>query len=253
MTGSSLGSGHWIDAFFAAVTLTLIVLVVVLLKTRSRHDPDVHSPRLAWLRGGIYLCCALLFGAATGVVENVLTSPIATREQLADPAWVALTGLCLVITYWAYVVWWPRGTVTHGRKAHPFASAFFGALWGLGAAQLQLGLFDTFAGLGLSRAAAAIAVFFSFAIFTSWFQLSWWDVRVSPPHNVRAWNAKKVLFAHNPFLIATLVHLTLYGNAALFSGFQALALGCAAVAMRFPPFWSEDGKEKVSRETALGI
>lgn len=248
-----MGSGGWIDGFFLAVLVLLAVFVFALVKNRRHHDPEVHSPPLAWLRGGIYLCSMLLFGAATGVVETIVSSPFVTPSQLREPAWLAMTLLCFGITYWAYGVWWPRGTVTHGRKAYPLASAAFGVLWGTAASQLQLGLFSTFQFFGLGRATAAVAVYFFFALFTSWFQVSWWDIRVSPPHNVRAWNTKKVLFAHNPFLIATLAHFALFGNAALFWLFQALALAAAAVAMRFPPFWVEDSTEKVSRETALGI
>ena len=250
---ASLGSGGWIDGFFLAALILLVVCITALVRNRRYHDTKVHSPPLAWLRGGIYLCAMLLFGAATGVIETVFSIPFVTRSQLEDPAWLGMTLLCFGITFWAYGVWWPRGTVTHGRKAYPLASAAFGMLWGTAASQLQLGLFSTFQFFGLGRGAAAATVYVFFALFTSWFQLFWWDIRVSPPHNVRAWNTKKVLFAHNPFLIATLVHFAWFGNAALFWLFQALALTCAAIAMRFPPFWAEDGKEEVSRETALGI
>ena len=105
----------------------------------------------------------------------------------------------------------------------------------------------------MGRPVTALLVYGLFAVFNLNFQLCWWDIKVSPPHNVRAWNAKKVLFAHNPFLIASLAYFTIYGNAAIYALLQAAALAAAAVAMRFPPFWLPDGTQKVSRETALGI
>jgi hypothetical protein len=84
------------------------------------------------------------------------------------------------------------------------------------------------------------------------YQSGWWDIHVSPPHNIRATNAKKVLFGHMPFLAIALAHFTLFGNALLFVAFHAAALACSAVAMRFPPFWEKDGPV-VSKETALGV
>ena len=70
-------------------------------------------------------------------------------------------------------------------------------------------------------------------------------------NNIREWNAKKVLGAHNPFLIATLLYLVLFGNLAIFIALYALALAASAIAMRFPPFWAPDGPP-VSMETAIG-
>ena len=84
------------------------------------------------------------------------------------------------------------------------------------------------------------------------YQSAWWDIHVSPPHNIRATNARKVLFAHMPFLALALTHFTLFGNVLVFVAFHALALACSSVAMRFPPFWAPDGPP-VSRETAIGV
>ncbi len=83
------------------------------------------------------------------------------------------------------------------------------------------------------------------------YQLGWWDIHVSPPHNLRATNNGKVLFAHQPFLIASLGFLLVYGNVGIYVILNALALCCSAVALRFPPFWAEDGP-RVSMETAIG-
>ena len=99
---------------------------------------------------------------------------------------------------------------------------------------------------------AAVLVFFLLSGYGPTYQSGWWDIHVSPPHNIRATNAKKVLFAHMPFLLIALTHFTLFGNALVFAGFHAIALACSAVAMRFPPFWEQDGPV-VNRETAIGV
>ena len=89
------------------------------------------------------------------------------------------------------------------------------------------------------------------AVYNLNYQSGWWDIHVSPPHNIRDWNNRKVLFAHNPFLLATLTYFVMYGNAGIYVILNACALGASAVAMRFPPFWESDGPP-VSLETAIG-
>jgi hypothetical protein len=83
------------------------------------------------------------------------------------------------------------------------------------------------------------------------YQLGWWDIHVSPPHNIKATNAGKVLLSHNPFLFSSLAFFVIYGNAGIYVILNACALGACAVALRFPPFWAADG-EPVSTDTAIG-
>jgi hypothetical protein len=246
-------AGRWTDYFMLLVLALLALLAILFFREQDKHDPDIHSPLLAWLRGGMYFCLAFTVSWATGVFQVVTAGPLAGPEQLTDPVWIGFTLLCVSLMIWGYVYWWPKGTVTHGRLAYPVASGCFGVLWGLSAGQLQLSLYAVLEEFAFGRAMTAVLVYVLFAIFNLNFQLGWWDIKVSPPHNVRAWNARKVLFAHNPFLIASLAYFTLYGNAGIFVLLQAAALAAAAMAMRFPPFWLPDGTEKVSRETALGI
>jgi hypothetical protein len=246
-------SGSWGDYFILGTMALLAVLAVIFARELERHDPDVHSPRMAWLRGGMFFCAAFIISWCTGVFGTIISEPLTTPEQLSDPAWIGMTALCVALVIWGYFYWWPKGTVTHGRPSHPIASALFGAVWGLSSGQLQLSLFAIIEEFQFGRLATAVLMYFFFATFNLNFQLGWWDMRVSPPHNIRAWNAKKVLFAHNPFLIGTLAYFTLFGNAGIYVLLQAVALAASAVAMRFPPFWLPDGTDKVSRETALGI
>jgi hypothetical protein len=83
------------------------------------------------------------------------------------------------------------------------------------------------------------------------YQLGWWDIHVSPPHNIKATNTGKVLLAHNPFLLTSLAYLLIYGNVGIYVILYACALAASAVALRFPPFWAEDG-DKVSVDSAMG-
>ena len=146
----------------------------------------------------------------------------------------------------------PAGTLTHGRRLYPVTQSLFGLAWGLCSAQLTLVLWALVEDFGFARWVTALLVFFLLSGYGQIYQSGWWDIHVSPPHNIRATNAKKVLFAHMPFLLIALTHFTLFGNALLFAGFHAVALACSAVAMRFPPFWEKDGPV-VNRDTALGV
>jgi hypothetical protein len=244
-------SGQWDDYFMLLVMVVLIALGVLLFIERPKHDPSVHSPKMAWLRAGLYFGFVTLLSGITGVFKTVVHSPLATPDQISDPIWLALTGLSLALVVWGYIIWWPRGTLVHGRKLYFAPALAFGLVWGICAGLFFLSAYSVIEQFQFPRIANALAVLVAIAVYNMNYQSGWWDIHVSPPHNIRAWNNKKVLFAHNPFLIATLTYLVLFGNAGMFVIFNALALGASAVAMRFPPFWEGDGGP-VSIETAIG-
>lgn len=240
------------DWLALGVLVTASVLAQVFLVVRNRHPENIHSPPLAWLRATLYFSVILVLGWATGVLGELVRSPLVLPDQLADPLWLGLTSLWGAATVWGYVYWWPRGTLTHGRKLYPVSQVLFGLAWGLSSAQLTLVLWALIEDFGFARWAIALLVFFLLSGYGQIFQSGWWDIHVSPPHNIRATNARKVLFAHMPFLLIALTHFTLFGNALLFAGFHAVALACSTVAMRFPPFWAKDGPV-VNRDTAIGV
>jgi len=240
------------DWFILGVVVLAAVLAQVFLVVRNRHPEHIHSPPLAWLRAGLYFSVIFVLSWATGVFSVLVHAPWAEPEQLSNPLWLGLTALWLAATVWGYVYWWPRGTLTYDRKLYLLPQLGFGLVWGLCSAQLTLTFWALVEDFGFARWVTALLVFFLLSGYGQIYQSGWWDIHVSPPHNIRATNAKKVLFGHMPFLLIALTHFTLFGNALLFAGFHAIALACSAVAMRFPPFWEKDGPV-VNRETALGV
>ncbi len=240
------------DWLILGVLLFAAVLAQVFLVLRNQHPDNVHSPPLAWLRAALYFSVILVLSWATGVLGVLVHAPRVLPEQLANPLWLGLTALWVAATAWGYLYWWPRGTLTYDRKLYLVPQLLFGLVWGLCSAQLTLVLWALVEDFGFARWVTALLVFFLLSGYGQIYQSGWWDIHVSPPHNIRSTNAKKVLFAHMPFLLIALTHFTLFGNALLFAGFHAIALACSAVAMRFPPFWEKDGPV-VNRETALGV
>ncbi|MCL4791705.1 MAG: hypothetical protein KJ040_06585 [Gammaproteobacteria bacterium] len=247
-----LYSGGWEDYAVLGVMLAASVLAQLFLVERNRHPDNVHSPRLAWMRALLYFSVVLVISWATGVLQVLAHAPVVAPENLGSGSWLALTGIWLLVLVWAYVYWWPRGTLTHDRKLYLLPQIVFGLAWGFTSGQLTLVFWAVIEEFGFARWGTALLVFFVLAGYGQIYQSGWWDIHVSPPHNIRATNARKVLFGHMPFLCVALAHFTLFGNALLFVVFHGAALACSAVAMRFPPFWEKDGPV-VSRETALGV
>lgn len=187
----------------------------------------------------------------TGVLGALLHSTWVWPGQASKPLWIGLTALWVAATAWGYLYWWPRGTLTYERKLYPVSQILFGLLWGV-LGSTHSGALVIGGALRLCPMGQRFAgVLSALRLRTN---LSVWLVghpRVAP-HNRRATNAKKVLFAHMPFLLIALVHFTLFGDVRMFVGFHAIALACSAVAMRFPPFWETDGPP-VNRDSAIGI
>jgi len=244
-------TGTWDDYFIIAILVFCAVLGVLLFRERSGHEPMVHSPKMAWLRAGIYFCFVIIFSWVTGVFKVVAQSPLVTSEQAADPIWNAAFAACCVIVVWAYVYWWPRGTLTHGRKLYLLPTVIYGLVWGGCAALLMLSIYSILEVFQLPGFVNAIGLIALLSIYNMNYQLGWWDIHVSPPHNIKATNNGKVLLAHNPFLLSSLAFLIVYGNAGIFVLLSAAAMCASAIALRVPPFWEKDGGP-VSMETAMG-
>lgn len=240
------------DWLILGVLLLASILAQVFLVQRNKHPDNVYSPPLAWLRAALYFSVIMVLSWTTGVLRVVVHEPFALPGQQSGALWLGLTALWVAATVWGYAYWWPRGTLAHGRQLHLAPQIGFGLAWGFCSAQLTLVLWALVEDFGFARWLTAVLVFFLLSGYGQIYQSGWWDIHVSPPHNIRSTNAKKVLFAHMPFLVIALTHFTLFGNALLFACFHALALACSAVAMRFPPFWAPDGPV-VNRETAIGV
>ena len=193
----------------------------------------LYRPGPAWALGLSYvLACLAIFGWGGG-----LESLQASRWTLSG--WSvghALIYLAIVLLGYGWL--WPKGSFTDGRALHPWRASGFGLAWGLG----QGAWFYTLwvwsqALLGPPWLEALLA----YGLIASW-QALWhslfWDRYVSPPHNLRAWNARKVLFCHSPNLLWGLLGLLILDAAVVFIGMQILSLWISALAMHFPA-WND--------------
>ncbi|MEH6549315.1 MAG: hypothetical protein V7711_16105 [Pseudomonadales bacterium] len=216
---------------------TLIVLCLLFIK--ARRGITTYRADLAWLRAGIYFCVALLISKFTGVLSTLLQTPVVTEAQLSNWLWWAFTGFWVLQVFIAYTFIWPRGTFTEGRKLEPIPITFFGIMWGLCHAQMFLVVWALVEYTGLGTLWVAIISFNVISFLNLQWQLRFWDVHISPQHNIEEWNNKKVLMCHVPNLLLGFIHLALFGNIAIFVALQTYALMVSAINMHFPAWWDK--------------
>jgi len=217
---------------------TLIVILTFLIIKLQREKSQVagYSPRLAWMRGGIYFTASSIISILVGVLPTLINKPVVAAENLSDPFWWLFTLICAGVIYWAYFVLWPKGTLTHGRELHLPGVLFFGLLWGLSEGQIFLSVWSMSEKFIDQTWLVALTAFLVIGTFKGLWQSQYWDIYVSPDHNIPEWNLKKVLFGHVPNLMFTLSYLAVFGNAFIFLMLQTAGLMYSAYYMHFPKF-----------------
>jgi hypothetical protein len=138
------------------------------------------------------------------------------------------------VEYVGYFIIWRKGTFTHGRELHLPSVLLFGLLWGLSEAQVFLSFWAILENFLSARWLVGVLAFIMISTFKGLWQSQYWDIYVSPEHNIPEWNLRKVLFAHIPNLLFTLTYLAIYENAGMFMIFQAVSIMGSAYFMHFP-------------------
>jgi hypothetical protein len=222
------------DYFLFALSGLLLFLTITLQTQRRRITG--YSPRLAWIRGGIYFTSGFVLSILTGVLPALVSKPIANFDQVSNLYWWLFTFLCVGIIYFAYFYLWPRGTLTHGRELHIPQVLFFGLFWGLGEGQVFLSAWAVTEKFVSNVWLTALVTFLIVGTFKGLWQSQYWDIHVAPEHNIPEWNLKKVVFGHIPNLICTLSYLAVFGNALIFLLLQTAGLMYMTYRMRFPSY-----------------
>jgi hypothetical protein len=223
-----------IDYFLFALFAILVILIFTLQKQKKKFTG--YSSQLAWIRGGIYFASSFILSILTGVFSTLISKPIATQENLSNLYWWIFTLLCAFVIYIAYFVIWRRGTLTHGRELHIPSVLIFGLFWGLSEGQIFLSAWSVTEKFIDNVWIVALVTFLIVGTFKGVWQSQYWDIYVSPEHNIPEWNLKKVLFGHIPNLIFTLSYLALFGNALIFLFFQTAGLMYCTYYMHFPKY-----------------
>lgn len=190
----------------------------------------------AWRRALVYLLVCVGLGLLSGALGSALDHPLGDDPSTGFWLWTAACAAVIVLGYW---VIWPMGTLTHGRALVPSATVF-GILWGIAEGTAFAAAWYA-ADRGLERwfsspwPAIGVTFLLLSAYLGLWHQF-YWDLKVSPEHNIEAWNMRKVVLVHVPNLVITLPFLAFTDAVAVFIALQTLGLVGAARAMAFPGF-----------------
>ena len=82
-------TGTWDDYFILLVILICMALGVLLFLERPKHDPAVHSPRMAWLRAGLYFGFVTIVSWTTSYRWSRTCGARVGRGRLHQPARLA--------------------------------------------------------------------------------------------------------------------------------------------------------------------
>lgn len=222
------------------VLFAILVILIITLQNQKQKITG-YSPHLAWIRAGIYFASCFILSILTGVFQTLISKPIATSENLSNVYWWIFTFICAAVIYIAYFIIWRRGTLTHGRELHKPSVLLFGLLWGLSEGQLMLSVWAIVEKFSSNILVIGLVSFLIISTFKGLWQSQYWDIYVSPKHNIPEWNLKKVLLGHVPNLIFTLTYLAIFGNAFIFLLLQTTGLMICTYYMHFPK-WTMDNR-----------
>ena len=197
-------------------------------------EMKMYSPKRAWLFASAYFAFCLLVSWQSGVMQSLLDAEIATTPQMRDTLWWSATGFITAYAVFAYCYIWPKGTLSHGRPLHLSYVILFGVLWGGCQGQLVVAIYRLIDSFGLNLFSDVLIMLLAYSTLTAAWHSRFWDIYVSPDHNIYEWNTRKVLIAHIPFLVLSVFHLAVFDNAAIFVMWQIIALLASSFVMRFP-------------------
>ena len=146
-----------------------------------------------------------------------------------------------MVGYW---VVWARGTRPHGRRIAWPETPLFGLAWGVSEGLLMASVWVVATRVwralvgdgGLSDALVLITVIVVLSAWIALWHALYWDINVSPEHNIIEWNTIKVAVVHTPNVVVSTAWLTAWENLGLFVLVQTIALLGSSMTMPFPTF-----------------
>jgi hypothetical protein len=224
------------------VALSVCYHIYTLKHEIRQREVSEFVPLASWLRAGMFFCLFYLVSWATGTLDLILKSPIATGEQLADKRWwLWVIGLAVFILF-AYWGIWARYTIRFDRRIDLFPQILFGLVWGTALGQMLGSLWRIAVMLGVSWKAWQqwLLAYVLIGIWQWLLMDMYWDIYISPEHDSPKSIKIKTLCTHIPNVTLCLVFLAVYGNFAIFMALQTLALVGCSVNMRMPAPWSKE-------------
>jgi len=202
-----------------------------------------YDTKAAWLRAFAAFSFAWALAMASGTFPTIAKNPWIFPGQTSDIYWVVLSIVLTIVVLIGYWIIWPIGTLPHGRKIVFPDTLLFGIFWGVSeglffgsvwilARRLWTNVLSSHP--LISDYATCFTVIILLSAFIGTWHALYWDIHISPNHNIIEWNIKKVLLAHNPNLILGAIYITMWENLGIWVTLQAFALLGSTLAMPFP-------------------
>jgi NAD(P)-dependent dehydrogenase (short-subunit alcohol dehydrogenase family) len=230
--------------------LTVVALVVAagfalaLRRRTSTRETWRYDTVAAWLRAFTYFAVCWAIAFASGTVATIAANPLVLPGQTQSWLWWLMTVLVFAIAAVGYWVVWARGTKPHGRRVVWPDTVVFGLVWGvsegllLGSVWLLATRFwrALVGDGGLSDALVLATVIVVLSAWIALWHALYWDINISPEHNIVEWNTIKVAAVHTPNVVVSTAWLTAWENLGLFVVAQTIALLGSSMTMPFPSF-----------------
>ncbi|MCP4197126.1 MAG: hypothetical protein GY762_08235 [Proteobacteria bacterium] len=221
----------------------VVVGIVLIIIERSKYKGlpiEVWQPGAAWIRAFIYFALCNVIIAGSGTLDKLLSQPIATPEQLANPWWVAYCAFCFVFIFFAYWILWSRMILTFDRKFYVGTGIVFGLIWGFSTGGLLLSFYHLWGYLGMPAWAHYVCAWFTMGIWQWLAQDYFWDVYISPEHDTPRSIMIKTPVCHITNVLICLGFLAIWDNYAIYIATQTFALVASVIFQKFPPPWAKE-------------
>jgi hypothetical protein len=215
------------------------IMVSIYIFNYRKLPLNMWKPGAAWTRAFIYFSFCNIFIAASGTLEQILRRPIFTTEQISNPYWIIYASICFIFVVMAYIIIWPRSTLTFDRKYNLGPEILFGLIWGFSTGGLVLSFYHLWSLTGFPKWVIYILSFICIGIWQFFIQAYFWDIYVSPEHDTPRSIMVKTVVCHLPNVTISLGFLTIWGNYLLFIFIFIIALVSSTIAQKFPAPWAK--------------
>jgi hypothetical protein len=225
--------------FSAFVGIFGVAMFIIYRRKYKELPIDVWKPGIAWLRAIIYFSLCNFIIAISGTLEQILTRPFFTLEQISNPYWITYCAFCFIYGFLAYWILWSRMTLTFDRKYYLVPEIVFGCIWGFSTGGILLSFYHLWSLTGLVGLPLYFLSYASMGFWQYFVQDYFWDIYVSPEHDTPKSIIIKTLACHIPNVAITLGFLIIWNNYGIFIMFFVSALVASTIFQKFPAPWAK--------------
>ena len=227
---------------FIYLTFTIIfgvIMIGIYISKYKRLPIDTWKPGAAWTRALIYFSFCNIFINISGTLEQIITKPIITLEQISNIYWIIYASICFAFILFAYVIIWPHNTLNFDRRYYLGSEIVFGVMWGFSTGGLLLSFYHLWSLTGVLPWLNYLLVFISISLWQYFIQTYFWDIYVSPEHDTPRSILAKTFCCHLPNVLLSLGFLSIWDNYTIFISFYIIALVSSTISQRFPAPWAK--------------